>query len=413
MPGLLSGSRLRAGGSGQFISLPNAMPQLPTTPTTSTGYTLITSNTLVTTYASSLGNIQFANGQIYSNVTTTNLQLVGTGTLSVVVSGGTTATNTGSGALIVQGGLAVWDNAYFGGSITAKSELVTDLTSANGTGTGALAVLGGVSVGENLYVLSTGTFKWDVTVDRDLVAYGQLNAYGGSVNLNPVAGSVTIEPTLGGTITIQPSLTGHINDMIIGEYNPRDGHFLNSYADNFVGLATTATNINRGKTGSIPYQISTNTTAFIDIGPAGSVLYSNGTTATWTAAVAVNTATDSYNVFINTATTDTSYHVLLSTGTNSFSSVDGDSNLLYDTTAGTLSTPNLAVSNSATVIGSVYSQDGIAEENNLLYTPRTYFSISEPATPRLGDFWINPSFGVTFQYVLDGTNKIWLQFAGL
>jgi hypothetical protein len=413
MPGLLSGSRLRTGGSGQFISLPNAMPQLPTTPTTSTGYTLITSNTLVTTYASSLGNIQFANGQMYSNATTTNLQLVGTGTLSVIVSGGTTATNTSSGALVVQGGLGVWDNSYFGGSLTAKSALVTDLTPASGTGTGALAVLGGASIGENLYVLSTGTFKWDVTVDRDLVAYGQLNAYGGSVNLNPVAASVTIEPTLGGTVTIQPSLTGHINDMIIGEYYPRDAHFLNSYADNFIGLATTATNINSGKTGSIPYQLSENTTAFIDIGPAGSVLYSNGTTATWTAAVSVSTATDALNVFINTSTADTIYGVILSTGTNAFSSVEEDPNLLYDTTAGTLSTPNLTVSNSATVIGSVYSQDGIAEENNLLYTPITYLSIDEPVTHRLGDFWIHPGLGVTFQYISDGTNKIWFQFGGL
>lgn len=413
MPGLLSGSRLRKGGSGQFLSLPNAMPQLPTTPTTSTGYTLITSDTLVTTYASSLGNIQFTAGQMYSNVTGTNLQLIGTDTFSVIVSGGTTATNTNTGALVVQGGLGVWDDSYFGGLVSANSGLITSNTLANGTGTGALAVLGGASIGGNLYVQSTATFNWNVGVNRNLTISGELNA-NGSVNLNPVAASVNIEPTLGGTITIQPSATGHINDMIVGEYLPQNAWFLDVYANNFVGLATTATNINGGKLGSIPYQSSTGTTVFLDIGPAGSVLYSDGTTATWTAAVAVNTATDAYNVFISTTTVDTVYGVLLSTGTNSFYSIEEDSNLLYDTTAGTLSTPNITVNNTATITGSVYSQDGIPEENNLLYTPRTYFIIgSPPVSPRLGDFWIDPSQGATFQYILDGTNRIWVQFTGL
>ena len=65
MPSLLSGSALRRGGSGQFINLPIAMPQLPQSPTTGTGYTVVTSDKLVTTYATSLGNVEFFGGQVY------------------------------------------------------------------------------------------------------------------------------------------------------------------------------------------------------------------------------------------------------------------------------------------------------------------------------------------------------------
>jgi hypothetical protein len=80
----------------------------------------------------------------------------------------------------------------------------------------------------------------------------------------------------------------------------------------------------------------------------------------------------------------------------------------------TLYADNLTVTNTAWVGGSVYSQDGILEESNLLYTPRTTLSIgTPPASPRLGDFWVDPSQGATFQYMLDGSNKVWFQFTGL
>jgi hypothetical protein len=59
MPSLLSGSTLRRGGSGEFIDLPGAQPQLPATDTTLTGFTLVTDNVLRTSYRSSLGFIEF------------------------------------------------------------------------------------------------------------------------------------------------------------------------------------------------------------------------------------------------------------------------------------------------------------------------------------------------------------------
>jgi hypothetical protein len=397
MPGLLSGSILRSGGSGQFIKLADAMPQLPASPSTSTGYTLITSDKLITSYASSLGNVQFNLGTMYANTTGTTLRLVGTGTLSVIVSGGTTATSTNTGALVVEGGLGVWGDAYVGGTLVSVIFTATTATIQN------------LSV-QHLDVYSTGTFHADLKVNGDTSMTGELNVTGlGAVDLSPQAASVYIQPTLGGSITIQPSVPGNINNMAIGAFNPQDSHFLNSYATNFIGLATTATNIANGALGSIPYQTSSGTTAFIGIGSTNTVLVSNGTTATWIneASLSVNTATYADNVFIHT-TSSGNYAVILSTGTNAYEQLTEDLNFSYNANITQLSVPSITASQS------IYSREGNSNENNLLYVPISTLSVgTPPASPRLGDFWIDPSQGATFQYMLDGVNKVWIQFTGL
>jgi len=397
MPGLLSGSILRSGGSGQFIKLQDAMPQLPASPSTSTGYTLITSDKLITTYASSLGNVQFNVGTMYVNTTGTNLRLVGTGTLSVVVSGGSISTNTNTGALVVEGGLGVWGDTYIGGTLVSTVFTATTATIVN------------LSV-QHLDVYSTGTFHSDLRVLGDSYMLGELNVTGtGSVDLSPQAASVYIQPTLGGSITIQPSVPGNINNMAIGAFNPQDSHFLNSYATNFIGLATTATNLEKGALGSIPYQTSSGTTAFIDIGSTNTVLVSNGSTATWSNAanLSVSTATYADNVFIHT-TSSGNYAIILSTGTNAYEQLTEDSNFAYNADVRQLLIPSISASQS------IYSREGNPNENNLLYVPISTLSVgTPPASPRLGDFWIDPSQGATFQYMQDGANKVWIQFTGL
>lgn len=107
MPRLLSGSTLRRGGSGEFIDLKGAQPQLPPTDTTSTGFTLITDSLLRTEYRSSLGNLEFHLGEVYNNIPNGNITLSGTGTGFVYVSSGTISTSTNSGALVVKGGVGI------------------------------------------------------------------------------------------------------------------------------------------------------------------------------------------------------------------------------------------------------------------------------------------------------------------
>jgi hypothetical protein len=333
MPSLLSGSVLRRGGSGQFLDLPNAMPQLPQSPTTSTGYTIVTSDKLVSSYASSLGNIQFYAGQVYSNVTTTSLTLIGTGTTAVVIRANNPISSTST--LLVQGGAGINGDLFVGGSFQANTSTfltlkVTGTDTSITPFTGALQVVGGVGIGENLNVfgklnvLNTATFNQNVNVTKNTNLSGELNVLGqGAVTLSPEAANVDIRPTLGGSIDIQPSATGNIDNMVVGLNISRDGYFQ-------------------------------------------------------------------------------SLHSVNSTVTN---------NLWVD---GRIHAANVTITNTLTVGGSVYSQDGISAENNLLYTPRSTLSIgTPPANPRLGDFWIDPGQGATFQYMLDGTTKVWIQFTAL
>jgi hypothetical protein len=60
--------------------------------------------------------------------------------------------------------------------------------------------------------------------------------------------------------------------------------------------------------------------------------------------------------------------------------------------------------------GNVYSQGG-----QPLYSPKVTVSLTAPntATNNIGDFWIDPSIGVEYQWILDGENYYWIQFTGV
>jgi hypothetical protein len=115
MPGLLSKSALRRGGSGQYINIVNAQPQLPPTPTTSTGYTIVTDDKLITSYLSSLGNLEMNSGTVYSTTPDQSIKLLGTGTGTVLVLGGALSTSTTTGALQVIGGISSTQDLFVNG----------------------------------------------------------------------------------------------------------------------------------------------------------------------------------------------------------------------------------------------------------------------------------------------------------
>jgi hypothetical protein len=107
MPKLLSGSTLRRGGSGEFLDLKGAMPQLPPSPTTSTGFTIVTDELFRTSYRSSLGNLEFDQARVWSNLEDGIITLTGTGSGFVQVVGGIEAISTGTGSLVVEGGVGI------------------------------------------------------------------------------------------------------------------------------------------------------------------------------------------------------------------------------------------------------------------------------------------------------------------
>jgi len=124
MANLLSGSKLRAGGSGEFLDLRNAQPQLPASPTTSTGYTVVTNSLLQTRYSSSLGNLDFNLGQIQSNIPNGNIILAGNGLGFVYVSSSTQSISTLTGALVVHGGIGVGGSIWTGQDINVNGVTV-------------------------------------------------------------------------------------------------------------------------------------------------------------------------------------------------------------------------------------------------------------------------------------------------
>jgi|694.fasta_scaffold00326_5 hypothetical protein len=107
MPRLLSGSTLRRGGSGEFIDLKGAMPQLPPTETIDTGFTIVTDSLLRTTYRSSLGFIEFNTASMRSALPEGVIRVLQTGSTYY-------STSTQSATLVVEGSLGVGLNMHVG-----------------------------------------------------------------------------------------------------------------------------------------------------------------------------------------------------------------------------------------------------------------------------------------------------------
>jgi len=105
MARLLSGSTLRRGGSGEFIDLAGAQPQLPPTDTTATGFTLVTDSLLRTSYRSSLGFVEFTTASMYSSLPEGSIRVLATGSTFL-------STSTNSGNFIVEGGVGIGGNMH-------------------------------------------------------------------------------------------------------------------------------------------------------------------------------------------------------------------------------------------------------------------------------------------------------------
>lgn len=120
MPGLLSGSALNPSSPTGYANLSNVQYKLGPTPTTSTGYTLIANTNSQATYQSSLGNIQFSLGSMFSNIPNQPIILIGTGTSNIIIAGTQTNVSTNSGALVVQGGIGISAGLYTGNDINVN-----------------------------------------------------------------------------------------------------------------------------------------------------------------------------------------------------------------------------------------------------------------------------------------------------
>jgi len=114
MPNLLSGRTLRSGGSGEFLKLSEAQPQLPPTASTLTGFTVVTNDLLQTSYKSSLGFIEFTNSAMYSALPAGNIRILNTGGSGII------SVSTTTGLLVVDGDVGVGGTMTIGKDITVN-----------------------------------------------------------------------------------------------------------------------------------------------------------------------------------------------------------------------------------------------------------------------------------------------------
>jgi hypothetical protein len=203
MPGLLSGGKALKGTTGTtsvFITLPTAQLSLGNTPSTGTGFTLVTGANGLLGFTSTLGSILFQDGVVKSNQSNGNIviQSTGTGTVNLV------------------------GNVRINGlDLVSAIGTITNLTVVNATVTN-LTVTGSIAFTS---ATSTATFASSVLIKKDLSVEQQFNAKG-NVALNPDAGLVQIKPGFGGSVEIYPSGLGRMDNTNIGDIQPANGTFV-------------------------------------------------------------------------------------------------------------------------------------------------------------------------------------------
>ena len=244
-------------------------------------------NRVITSVVPSAGNgisvtsVNTSNGQMTFTINNTGVTSV-TGTTYIGVSSPTGAvqfTNLGVQTLTAgtdtavsasTGTVTVWNTSTLQtitnrGFTTTNRINVTNATVSTSTETGAITVVGGIGVQGDIYA-------------RNIYTNGQIVGGQSSTSTN-LAGGTT------GALVYQsaPGVTSFIGIGTSGTILVSNGTTATwqSSAAVVAGTSLTATNIAAGALGSIPYQISSGQTRFIGIGPAGSVLYSNGSTATY------------------------------------------------------------------------------------------------------------------------------------
>jgi hypothetical protein len=221
MPGLLSGGKALRGTSGSgsiFIQLEGAQPSLGLTPSTATGFTLVTGPNGQLGFTSTLGLISFVDGVVQRTTSGTNLVLQSNGTGTVRLSGN----------VEIDSQLIFATNAEF-----------TNLRSTNSTITN-LTVTGAINFTS---ATNTATFAGDVRMLQDLRVDEQFSVLG-NVSLSPEGGIVDIRPLAGGSVLIRPGDTGRMDNMNIGDITPANGRFVSLTATNFTVEQFTVENQN-------------------------------------------------------------------------------------------------------------------------------------------------------------------------
>lgn len=486
MPRLLNDAVQLKGTTGTnsfFITLDTAQPLLPVTPSTATGYTLVTrgsQNQLA--WTNTLGRIAFNDGVIYSDVPNGNLQLTSTGTGRLQLLGNVdaifqelTATN------LVVSGTATFTSATNSATFYSNVNIVGDTVTINPITSGSInnTVIGNIQPSDaffdnlnadniftsyltatNAYVstLTSVEFSSNIAEVNTLTSNQGLYVYG-PVALQPNNGDVSISPGGTGKVYITSGGVGYMDRLIIGLTSPQAGFFTELTADSlslnqslnlttgsYVNLTADYLNVNyeltttnltvtgsssltnatvsgslyadtlydnsqrvvtditvqgTGITGSATKNDSTITLHLTNTGVTSLIAGTGTAISDSVGDITIWSTATLQDVTDRGATTDKAVHI--TNVTSATTSTDGA--LIVDGGVG--------VGSDVVVNGDVYSRGGSPAYNYLLYTPRVTVDTTPPVDPRLGDFWIDSSIGVEYQYVPNGNAApIWVQFIG-
>jgi hypothetical protein len=243
---------------------------------------------------------------------------------------GTSAISTTSGALQVQGGIGVNANSYFAGRQgTASSSTVNqqaiviasnglgvtgDSYFANNLGIGGgygVSVANNITAGASIIVAGTGATGSTSSVGSQAL---QVTANGlGVTGASYINGALSVSGLTQISNTTNSTGFGNGALTVVGGLGVAKDLYVNTAFNiygNLTGLATTATNLAGGATGSIAYQTTSGSTAFIGIGLNNYILQSNGTTATWQNpnSLVIGTAANAANVAVTGTNANITYY---------------------------------------------------------------------------------------------------------
>ena len=137
-----------------------------------------------------------------------------------------------------------------------------------------------------------------------------------------------------------------------------------------LGLSSnTATNVAGGDAGSLVIQSAPGQTTFIPLGGLGSVLYSDGTTATWVASSSIssNTSTNANNIYVQQTSEDRiaggTFYLTMASAYDDYTPIDVATSLSWDDTNNILSAPGISVTaitaSTSTITGALVIAGGV------------------------------------------------------
>ena len=341
----------------------------------------------------------------YAGATVSNAAVTAGAATDYAFTSGTPSTSTGTGAVVVSGGVGISGALYigglgdFGGNVT-----VNNLNSNLNVQTGTLAVSGSGAVVGNL---TTGNLATGIaTIARADIA-GAL-VVGGDVTVtgNIVGGGV--RKTQSTTAPVNPSVGDlwYKTDTDVYYQYTSDG--TNKYWIDYVGA--TVSNAAVQNSSSVDFTITSGTESTSTTTGALTIIGGAGITGNINADNVIATSFRSDNfLFANGRTLADRI-----TGTYSNSNVTayltgsittGAINAIGNITAGNISTTDITSRD-------ITARDVTLSGNITGGGLRKYAQAGVPANPVLGDVWYKTDTDVYYQYINDGANNFWVDYAG-